>query len=126
MLSTTPVSASLPFEGLKAAKDFYTKKIGLALVSGSVKDGYLAFRAGKGTVLNVFESNSRKSDDTAATFEVRNLAREMEALRAKGVKFEEYDLPGIQTKNGVATMGKQKAAWFKDPGGNVICLHQSK
>lgn len=125
MLSNTPVAATLPFEGLKAALDFYTQKLGLELVFGSVKDGHLEFKAGEGTVLNVFESDSAKCGDTAATFEVKDLAKEMASLRAKGVEFEEYDLPGIKTKDGVATMGTHKGAWFKDPGGNVIGLHES-
>lgn len=124
MLSKSRVSASLPFRGLKAANAFYSKKLGLKLVSGSVKDGYLGFAAGKGSVIQLFESPSKKTDDTAATFEVTNLAREMTALRKKKVEFEDYDLPGIKTVGGVATMGEHKAAWFKDPGGNVICLHQ--
>ena len=124
MLSKYPVAASLPFDGLKKAQEFYSKKLGLRLLSGSVKDGYLAYGAGKGTVLQLFESDSEKSDDTAAMFEVKDLAQEMAALRKKKVKFEEYDLPGIKTVRGVATMGEHKAAWFKDPGGNILGLHQ--
>jgi hypothetical protein len=96
MLSKSPVSATIPFRGLKSARTFYSGKLGLELSSGSVKEGYLAYRAGKGTSLLLFESKSKKkSDNTAATFEVANLAREMTRLRKKGVVFEEYDLPGI-------------------------------
>jgi catechol 2,3-dioxygenase-like lactoylglutathione lyase family enzyme len=126
MLSTLPVAATLPFEGLKAAQQFYAKKLGLRRVAGSVSDGFLEFRAGKGTRIGVFESDSKKSEDTAATFDVADLAKEMATLRRKGVVFEEYDLPGIKTVNGVATMGGMTAAWFKDPGGNILCLHQAK
>jgi hypothetical protein len=101
-------------------------KLGLELVAGSVADGYLEFAAGKGTLLQVFESDSEKSGDTAATFEVPDLARTMRDVKKKGVKFEDYDLPDIKTKNGVATMGEHKGAWIKDPGGNIIGLHQGK
>ena len=124
MLSRSRVAATLPFKGLKAAQDFYTQRLGLRVSSGSVKDGYLEFEAGDGTVLQVFESDSRKSDDTGATFSVKDLAKEMEDLREKGVRFEEYDLPGIKTVDGVATMGEHKGAWFKDPSGNILALHQ--
>lgn len=125
MLSKSHVSATLPYRGLKTALSFYTKKLGLKRVAGSVKEGFLEFRAGKGTTISVFESGSKKSEDTAATFEVTNLAREMAALRKKGVKFEEYDLPGIKTVDGVATMDGHRGAWIKDPGGNVLGLHQA-
>ncbi len=126
MLSKVPVFATLPFRGLKAAPAFYSKKLGLKLVSGSVKQGYLEYGAGKGTVLQIFESTSKKkSDNTAATFMVKDLAREMAALRKKRLVFEEYDLPGIKTVRGVATMGEMKAAWIKDPAGNVLALLQS-
>jgi catechol 2,3-dioxygenase-like lactoylglutathione lyase family enzyme len=124
MLSRSPVAATLPFHGLKNAHAFYSRQLGLKRVAGSPGHGFLEFAAAKGTVLQLFESDSRKSDDTAATFEVADLAREMATLRKKGVKFEEYDLPGIKTVKGVAAMGKHKIAWFKDPGGNVIALHQ--
>ena len=124
MLSRSPVAATLPFRNLGAAQDFYEKKLRLKLSSGSVKDGYLEFEAGDGTVLQVFESDSKKSDDTAATFEVDDLAEEMNTLRGQGVRFEDYDLPDVKTVDGVASMGDHRAAWFKDPSGNVLCLHQ--
>ena len=124
MLSRSVVAATLPFRGLKKAKTFYSTKLGLKLRAGSVREGYLEFKAGGGSVIQVFESNSKKSKDTAATFDVTNLAKEMAALRKKGVVFENYDLPRIKTVRGVATMGDHKGAWFKDPGGNILCLHQ--
>jgi catechol 2,3-dioxygenase-like lactoylglutathione lyase family enzyme len=110
--------------GLKSARDFYSKKLGLKLVSGSPKQGWLEFAAGKGSRIMLFESDSKKSNDTAATFEVPDLAKAMAALRKKGVEFEDYDLPEVKTVDGVATMGKHKGAWVKDPGGNILALHQ--
>ena len=126
MLSKSPIAATLPFHGLEVAQKFYSRKLGLKRISGSIKEGHLEFQAGKGTVLQLFESSSRKkSDNTAATFEVANLAREMTVLRKRGLVFEEYDLPGIKTVNGVASAeGMGRAAWFKDPAGNVLALHQ--
>ena len=124
MLSKCRVAATLPYDGLATAEPFYGGKLGLELKSGSVADGWLEFAGGDGTVIEVFESDSPKSDDTSATFEVEDLEREMADLRGKGVKFEEYDLPGIKTVRGVATMEGHRAAWIKDPAGNVIALHQ--
>ena len=41
-------------------------------------------------------------------------------MRRRGVEPEEYDLPSIKTVNGIASWGELKAAWVKDPGGNLI------
>ena len=128
MLSNAPVAATNPYRGLKSAPPFYSRKLGLKRQSGSVRDGYLVYKAGKGTTLLLFESSSsKKSDNTAATFEVSNLAREMTRLRKKGLEFEEYDIPeaGIKTVDGVAE-GMGKIAWLKDPDGNVLALHESE
>ena len=126
MLSTAPLTATIPFRGLEKAEKFYSKKLGLKRVAGSAGDGYLAYKAGKGTSLLLFESSSKKkSDNTAATFEVANLEREMSVLRKRGLEFEEYDLPGIKTVNGVAE-GMGKIAWLRDPDGNILALHESE
>jgi catechol 2,3-dioxygenase-like lactoylglutathione lyase family enzyme len=124
MLSRSTVSARLPYHKLKSARAFYADKLGLKLLSGSVRHGYLEFGAAKGTRIVLFESDSAKSEDTAATFEVSDLEKEMAALRKKGVRFVNYDLPQVKTVNGVHTMGEHKGAWIKDPGGNIIALHQ--
>src|SRR6188768_2753097 len=101
MLSRSPVVVTLPVRELAAAQQFYSKQLGLKRLHGSVKEGYLEYGAGQGTRLQVFESTltsqARKSNDTAATFEVQNLTREMAARRKKGVVFEDYDLPNIKT-----------------------------
>ncbi|MGH2654353.1 MAG: VOC family protein [Actinomycetota bacterium] len=49
----------------------------------------------------------------------------MAELRAKGVTFEEYDMPGLKTVNGIAELGGEKGAWFKDPEGNILSVSQT-
>ena len=50
--------------------------------------------------------------------------REMREMRAKGIQFEEYDMPGLKTLNGVATIGNESGAWFKDLDGNILAITQ--
>jgi hypothetical protein len=50
---------------------------------------------------------------------------DVEALRAKGVVFEEYDFPGLKTDDGVAKLGDREGAWFKDSEGNILALGSS-
>ncbi|MFF6772912.1 hypothetical protein ACFY8W_05045 [Streptomyces sp. NPDC012637] len=62
---------------------------------------------------------------TLAGWAVTDLDAEMEVLRARGVTFEEYDLPGLVTVDGVAEAGGVRSAWFKDSEGNILALVES-
>jgi len=64
------------------------------------------------------------SNASTAFWSVDDVAAEVAALRARGVVFEEYDMPGIKTVNGIATGGGAKTAWFKDTEGNILALSQ--
>jgi catechol 2,3-dioxygenase-like lactoylglutathione lyase family enzyme len=127
MLSSAPVSATFPVRDLRAEQDFYSGKLGLSVAAGSVDKGFLEYRAGKGTNLLLFRSDvgSPQSGNTNATFEVADLRQEMAALRSRGVRFLDYDLPGVKTVDGVAEMGEGVMAWIEDPEGYILALHQS-
>ena len=45
-------------------------------------------------------------------------------LETRGVVFADYDLPGLKTVDHVCVLGSEKAAWFNDPEGNILCLHE--
>jgi hypothetical protein len=51
--------------------------------------------------------------------------RYLKALTANGVVFEDYDFPGLKTQNKMCVLGSEKAAWFKDTEGNLLCIHQN-
>jgi hypothetical protein len=57
-------------------------------------------------------------------FVTDDLDGEMATLRERGVVFEDYDVPGLKTTNGVAEMDGERTAWFRDSEGNFICLAQ--
>jgi hypothetical protein len=60
---------------------------------------------------------------TAVTWTVgEELDDIVRALKGKGVRFEHYDLPGMTRKGDVHVAGEMKAAWFKDPDGNILSL----
>ena len=43
--------------------------------------------------------------------------------REKGIVFEEYHFPGLETVDGIAIIeGQERAAWFKDSEGNILAL----
>ncbi|HSX39979.1 MAG TPA: hypothetical protein VLI92_05310, partial [Candidatus Saccharimonadales bacterium] len=64
---------------------------------------------------------------TLAAFIVKNLEKAIEEMTANGIKFEHYNIPGLKTdKMGVAVskVEGEKAAWFKDPDGNILAVSQ--
>ena len=61
---------------------------------------------------------------TQLSWTVDNIENEVAALQARGVSFEEYDMPSLKTINGVALMGPVKIAWMKDSEGNLLSIAQ--
>jgi predicted enzyme related to lactoylglutathione lyase len=126
MLANSPISPTVPVVDLDRAKRFYETTLGLKPVPANNDNtsGIATFECGKGTSIDLYQRGPSKADHTVATFEVSDTEEEVNALRGKGVVFEEYDMPEIKTQNGIATHGPHKAAWFKDSEGNILCIHQ--
>jgi hypothetical protein len=68
--------------------------------------------------------NPTRAGHTQIGFATDDIETEVNELRSRGVEFEEYDFPGLKTKNGIAQTGQARAAWFKDSEGNMIGILQ--
>ncbi len=123
MLSSAPVVPTLPVVDLERAKKFYQEKLGLKPLPVSERDAAM-FECGAGTQLFIYKRAPTKADNTAAAFLVSDIEGTIRELKNKGIKFEEYDFPGLKTINSIATMGSSKGAWFKDTEGNILGLAQ--
>ena len=123
MLMDREVATVLPASDLSRARQFYHDKLGLDPVVDDVT-GDLRYRLPHGE-FEIYETpNAGTARNTAMCWITPDLMADMEELRMKGVMFEEYDQPGLKTKDGVADMGGEMAAWFKDSEGNILCLTQ--
>jgi predicted enzyme related to lactoylglutathione lyase len=128
MLTNSPIRPTIPVVDLNRAKRFYETTLGLKPVPANNDgnaSGIAIFECGNGTRMELYQRGPSKADHTVATFEVSNIEEEVNALRGKGVNFEDYDMPEIKTQNGIATQGSVRAAWFKDSEGNILCIHQA-
>lgn len=124
MLSTAPVTTILPVKDMQRARAFYEGKLGFK-AEGPKPDGKFVYRVGGGAMLALYpKEGGTKADHTAVSFEVKDIAADIQALERAGVVFEDYDLPGLKTENHVCVLGSEKAAWFKDTEGNFLCLHE--
>lgn len=127
MLANSRIRPTIPVVDLNRAKRFYETTLGLKPVVSVNNDSttdIALFECGYGTHIELYQRSASKAEHTLATFEVSDIEGDVNALRAKGVVFEEYDMPEIKTQNGIATQGSVKAAWFKDSEGNILCIHQ--
>jgi hypothetical protein len=80
-----------------------------------------------GTHLDVTASTTGTADtQTQASWNVKDVRAEVAELRSRGVKIEEYDMPGLKTEDGVADLGFAWAAWIIDPGKNALGIMQIK
>ena len=125
MLGNHPIDVVLLAPDLAAAKEFYANKIGLKVVNES--EGAITFQCGGDARLVTSKSTvGTKDDQTQATFRVKDVRAEVGELRRRGVKIEEYDMPGLKTTEGIADIGFALIAWFIDPGKNCVGMIQLK
>jgi catechol 2,3-dioxygenase-like lactoylglutathione lyase family enzyme len=114
----------LPAADLDRARAFYREKLGLEPTM--VKPGMLAYSGPSGYIFQIYETaNVGTAQNTQMGWSTSDLDADMAELRERGVVFEEYDLPGLRTENGVAQVGTERAAWFRDSEGNIIVISET-
>lgn len=124
-LAHRAVAMMLPVTDVDRARTFYAESLGLDF-TGTNDEGSAMFALDGGTTLVLLpRPDSHPSESTAMSFEVDDVSSEISALKDRGVTFEDYDLPDFRTVDHVCEFGDERAAWFKDPDGNVLCLHQT-
>lgn len=125
MLGESPIDVVLLATDLDASREFYRDKVGLEILMDSPQA--VSFRCGGDSRLAISKSTvGTKDDQTQATFRVQDLDAEVAALRSRGVKIEDYDLPGMKTVDGIYDAGFARFAWFIDPGKNCVGVMQPK
>ena len=120
MLGDKNAVANLAVKDLRAARKFYEGTLGLKPVSEE-GDELIVYESGRST-LNVYRSKEAGTNKaTAVTWAVGDdVDRVVRDLKAKGVRFEHYDMPEMKREGDIHIGGDMKVAWFKDPDGNIL------
>ncbi len=123
MLSNATITANLPAADLGRARTYYADVLGLEPAT-EVDGVMLVYRTAGGSVFSVYQTDfAGTAGHTLAQWHVDDVDAEARELRAKGVTFETYEMPGVEWADGVASMPMMgKAAWFKDSEGNTLCI----
>lgn len=123
-LTRSALTTMLPVRDLERARRYYSEVLGLE-PEGLRPDGKFVFRCGNGALLALFpKPEGTKAEHTAVSFQVQDITAAIGALTQRGVVFHDYDLPGFRTVGHVCVLGSEKAAWFSDPEGNILCVHE--
>jgi catechol 2,3-dioxygenase-like lactoylglutathione lyase family enzyme len=122
MLDTALAHPTIFVRDLERARAFY-ENLGLKVTAETSTGLFMA--AGDGTIYPLlYRADATPPSHTVAAFQVDDLPEVVAALRARGLVFEEYDIPSLKTTDGIADMGSYRASWFKDPDGNFVGIHE--
>lgn len=123
-LTKRKVAMMMPVTDVDRSRTFYSESLGLDYTGTNDEGSAIYALEGGSTLVLLPRPDSQPSGSTAVSFEVDDIYSEIGELKERGVVFEDYDLPEFRTVDHVCVLGAEKAAWFKDPDGNVLCLHQ--
>jgi catechol 2,3-dioxygenase-like lactoylglutathione lyase family enzyme len=124
MLTDAKITTMLPVTDVERARRFYADRLGLREIAVA-GDGTRIFEAGAGSIGLRQSEPGAQSEQTALTFMVSDIEKEIDELTGRGVTFADYDLPDLKTVDHIAKLGDEKAAWFTDTEGNILCVHQN-
>jgi predicted enzyme related to lactoylglutathione lyase len=120
MLKGFPLRFDIPVNDLRRAKNFYAEKLGL---EPNFENEYTAqYRYSESYFVLTPSDSAGKAQYSLMTWLVEDVEAVKSWLEEKGVVFEEYDFPGMKTVNGIAILGTDRMAWFKDSESNLLAI----
>jgi catechol 2,3-dioxygenase-like lactoylglutathione lyase family enzyme len=123
VLRTSAIIPYIPVADVARARKFYEEKIGLRPTEEYA--GGVIYECGNGSWVFMYPSRGAGTSKASTAFwAVDDVVAEVNELKARGVVFEEYDMPGLKTVNSIASGGGAKTAWFKDSEGNILGISQ--
>ncbi len=120
MLSNATVFATIAVSDLTEAKEFYGDILGLTQTDQNPAG--ISYESGGGQLFIYQSTTAGTNEATCAAWKVDDVEATVEGLKAQGVAFEHYDVPGGEYDGDVAIMGSMHSAWFKDPDGNILSV----
>lgn len=123
MLQDCPMYSYIPAADVARARAFYEGKLGFRVKEETA--GGVVYEFAGGTACFLYPTpNAGTSKASQAFWDVTDIESEVAELKRRGITFEKYDIPGTDA-NGITTAGGARAAWFKDPEGNIMAIVQS-
>jgi catechol 2,3-dioxygenase-like lactoylglutathione lyase family enzyme len=119
MLGDNQAVATVAVRDLNAAKKFYADVLGLKQIDAEGQEA-VVYETGSGRLIVYRSQFAGTSQATSVTWNVgQGIDALVRELTARGVAFERYDMPGMKREGEIHSAGNTRAAWFKDPDGNI-------
>lgn len=121
MLGNNNSHTDIATKDIDKARHFYGDELGLKEVKR--EDNGDTFYQSGASFIKVYQSNSAGTNQaTYMSWDVDDINDTIDELKSKGVSFEHYKMPGVTVEGDVHVIGHERAAWFKDPDGNILCV----
>jgi catechol 2,3-dioxygenase-like lactoylglutathione lyase family enzyme len=130
-LGAARVATRLPAQDLERARRFYAEKLGLEAFDE--RPGSLLYRQANGDFALYLSGGLSPGTFTQMGLEVDDLDAVVAELKRRGVVFEDVDIPGLETTDGIAEVdgnypskgsSGERAVWFRDSEGNLLGIGQ--
>jgi catechol 2,3-dioxygenase-like lactoylglutathione lyase family enzyme len=121
MLKDATAVATIAVTDIDRASDFYENKVGLVRGDSPERNVRL-YNIGSGTMIVYPSQFAGTNQATSVTWPVDDVDGEVRALHEKGITFEHYDMPNMKREGDVHVGPSNRAAWFKDPDGNIHAI----
>lgn len=125
MLTQPDIRPTIPASDLDRARQFYEGVLGLT--PARTGDEGIVYAGGNGTGFLLFQSSGKASGThTQMSFGVDDVAAQVRDLKARGVIFEHYDMPGADPETGIVEFAGNHLAWFHDTEGNLLTISDAR
>ncbi len=121
MLGSIEALATLAVVDIERAKRFYEGKLGLKPLPAP-EPSTLVLQTGASRLIVYASEYAGTNRATSATWVVKDVEATVKELKRRGITFEHYDFPGVKVQGDIHAVGKSRAAWFKDPDGNILAI----
>ena len=122
MLANKDTAANIAVKDLAKAARFYEGTLGLKPLERQ-GDEAITYGSGRSQIIVYRSEFAGTNRATAMTWSAGDdIETIVQALRGKGVRFERYDMPGMKHEGDIHVLAGLKAAWFKDPDGNILSV----
>jgi catechol 2,3-dioxygenase-like lactoylglutathione lyase family enzyme len=131
MLGAIKAATRLPTQDLERARRFYSDKLGLDPIEE--REGGLLYRVGDSHFVLFASTGASRGEFTQMGIDVEDIEATVADLRARGVEFEDVEMPGFDSQDGIVTVPgnypskgtSERGTWLRDSEGNLLGLGQS-